>query len=58
MAHHHCPEVTIRDGKFVNYTDVRLVRVMARAEGYVMVRRKGCAPYVVSERELTPATEP
>lgn len=28
------------------------VRVMARAEGYAMVRRKGCAPFVVSEKEL------
>lgn len=29
------------------------VRVMARAEGYAMVRRKGAAPFVVSEKQLT-----
>ena len=28
------------------------VRVMARAEGYAMVRRKGAAPFVVSEKDL------
>lgn len=28
------------------------VRVLARADGYVMVRRKGCIPVVVTEREL------
>lgn len=28
------------------------VRVIARAEGYVMVRRKGCAPFIVNEHEL------
>lgn len=35
------------------------VRVLARAEGYAMVRRKGGAPFVCSESELTspPARE-
>ena len=28
------------------------VRVMARAEGYAMVRRKGCMPFAVSEKDL------
>jgi hypothetical protein len=28
------------------------VRVMAIAEGYAMVRRRGCAPFVVSCKEL------
>lgn len=28
------------------------VRVMARGEGYAMVRRKGCAPFIVPEKEL------
>jgi hypothetical protein len=30
------------------------VRVMARAEGYAMVRRPSCAPFIVSEKELAP----
>lgn len=31
-----------------------LVRVMVHAEGYAMVRRKGCMPFVCSESDLTP----
>jgi hypothetical protein len=27
------------------------IRLVARAEGYVMVRRRGCIPFVVSEKE-------
>lgn len=34
-----------------------LVRVMARAEGYAMVRRRGAAPFVVSERDLARSTK-
>ena len=30
------------------------VRILARSEGYAMVRRKGAAPFVVSERDLEP----
>ena len=26
-------------------------RVVAAAEGYVMVKRKGCAPYVMTKKE-------
>mgnify|MGYP000535323914 CR=1 FL=1 len=33
------------------------VRVMARAEGYAMVRFKGCMPFVVSEKELAPTDQ-
>lgn len=29
------------------------VRVMARAEGYAMVRNPGCMPFVVSEKDLS-----
>ena len=29
------------------------VRVLASAEGYSMVRRKGCMPFVVLDRDLT-----
>lgn len=46
------------DGK---WTDVVMsehrVRVMARAEGYAMVRNQNCMPFVVSEKELTRATQ-
>lgn len=34
------------------------VRVMARAEGYAMVRRKGAIPFVADEKSLTPAPPP
>lgn len=44
----------IEQGRWVVADDKRKVRVMARAEGYAMVRRPGCAPYVVSEKELSP----
>lgn len=44
--------VDAKDGKFVSRIAQEAVRVMARAEGYAMVRRKGCAPFVVSEKEL------
>lgn len=27
------------------------VRLMARADGYVMVRHSGCIPFVITERE-------
>jgi hypothetical protein len=30
------------------------VRVMARSEGYAMVRHKGCVPFVVAEDQLEP----
>jgi hypothetical protein len=31
------------------------VRVMARAEGWALVRHKACLPFVVRERELEPS---
>lgn len=34
--------------------EVSEVRVMARAEGYAMVRYRGCRPFVVSDKDLTP----
>lgn len=40
------------NGKWVYETVEREVRVMARAEGYAMVRLKGAMPTVVPEREL------
>lgn len=46
------------DGKWKDVVvDERRVRVMARAEGYAMVRNPGCMPFVVSEKELVPASQ-
>ena len=44
----------MKDGKWVYEGEVSTVRVMARAEGYAMVRHKGCVPFVVSEKDLHP----
>lgn len=43
-----------RNGKWEYQDREREVRVMARAEGYAMVRLKGCMPYVAPEKELHP----
>lgn len=42
----------IKDGKWVTVTDEFEVRVMAIVEGYAMVRRKGCMPFVCRVRDL------
>ena len=42
------------DGRWKLVEEVSEVRVLARAEGYAMVRFKGCAPFVVQEKELSP----
>jgi uncharacterized Fe-S cluster-containing radical SAM superfamily protein len=36
------------------------LRLMARAEGYVMVRYKGCAPFIMREKDwiALPVAEP
>ena len=33
------------------------VRVIARGEGYALVRRKGCMPFVVDAKELVPSPD-
>lgn len=43
----------IKDGKFVDEVCKFEVRVMAIAEGYAMVRRKGALPFVCDIRNLT-----
>lgn len=49
----HLAVITVVEmGNFVRKTDPREVRVMAVAEGYAMVRRKGCMPYVASTKEI------
>jgi hypothetical protein len=41
------------DGKNWTYkTDPREVEVLAVADGYAMVRRKGCAPYICQAKEI------
>jgi hypothetical protein len=40
------------NGKWVDKIDEREVRVMAVAEGYAMVRRKGAIPYVCPVKEI------
>ena len=41
------------DGKKWTYkTNLIEVEVMAIADGYAMVRRKGCAPYVCQAKEI------
>lgn len=42
----------IKDGKFIPVTDEFEVRVMVIAEGYAMVRRKGCMPFACSVKDL------
>lgn len=43
---------TVKDWRFVNEVALEKVRVMARAEGYAMVRHRGAVPIVVSEKDL------
>ncbi len=51
----YCRRVIKPDGgKLVNVIVPERVTVMARADGYAMVRRKGCLPFAVRERELKP----
>ncbi len=44
------------NGKWTYKTMISTVRVMARAEGYAMVRNPGARPFVVRENELHPIT--
>jgi len=51
-AIHHKPDVTVVAGKLCQGISDREVCVMAEAEGYAMVRRKGAYPYVCPVKEL------
>ena len=57
MAIYHRPGYEIVAGKGRNFTLPDKVRVVARAEGYAMVRHKGAMPFVVRERDLESLTE-
>ena len=46
---------SLRAGKWEYGIEERDVFVMARVDGYAMVRRPGCLPYVAPEEELRPA---
>ena len=37
--------------------EVRVVKLMALAEGYAMVRRKGCMPYICQASRLKPVEQ-
>lgn len=54
LAMHQRRITDVENGKFVSRVEPRQVRVMARAEGYAMVRLPGCMPFVVSEKDLLP----
>ena len=51
------PNIVVRGGKFVEEREEMEVRIMAIAEGYAMVRRKGCLPFVCMEKELEEQNE-
>lgn len=57
----HSPLTTklIKDGLKRRTDDRGPLRLMAKAEGYVMVRRPGCVPFVLQESDwlALPATE-
>lgn len=46
------PKHVLEQGKWRKEIVPQQVRVMARAEGYAMVRLTGMAPFCVSEKEL------
>jgi len=51
--HNHAAYFVSNNGT-TKKVDPRHVEVLARAQGYAMVRRKGCAPYIASEKDLLP----
>lgn len=55
-VHTRCTPTRIVKGKWETETTHFTVEVMARASGYAMVRRKGCMPFVSSEKDLSPYT--
>lgn len=55
MAIYNHVNVVVVNGKFARETEQWEVRVMARAEGYALVRRKGGMPFAVREKDLQPA---
>lgn len=46
------PVIVAKGGKLVAEIEELEVRLMAQADGYAMVRRKGCAPFVVMVKQL------
>jgi hypothetical protein len=54
MAIYNRPFPVVVNGRFQSKYRPEQVRVMVRAEGYAMVRLKGCSPFVVPEKELHP----
>lgn len=50
--HVHTSPENFKDGKLIYKTEEWEVRIMAIAEGYAMVRRLGCMPYICNIKEL------
>ncbi len=44
-------------GRVLEAGEVFRVRIMARAEGWALVRRKGSMPFAVEERFLSPPSD-
>jgi hypothetical protein len=44
--------LAIKEGEIVSVVDEFEVRIMAIAEGYAMVRRKRCMPFICSIKDL------
>ena len=55
MAEYRLSAVVPRNGRLVIDIVREKVRVMCRAEGYAMVRRKGAMPFCVPEKDLRPS---
>ena len=58
MTNENTTEPRFRWRKSLN--DIAPVRLMGRVEGYVMVRYKGCAPFIMREKDWLklPVSEP
>lgn len=54
-AIHRVEVLNVVKGAFDWGKEARPVRIMALAEGYAMVRRKGSIPYVAPIKDLFPA---
>jgi hypothetical protein len=49
--------VATKDGKFYLKTEIIEVELMAEKNGFCMVRRKGCMPYVARKKEIVTKQE-
>lgn len=47
--------VAVINGKVTKIVDDIKVEVMTKVQGYAMVRRPGCVPFVAEQKRLKPA---